>query len=401
MDRTILHCDMNSFFASVELLDHPELKDVPVAVAGDPEKRHGIILAKNQAAKEYGVKTAETVRQAEQKCPGIVFLPPHHEKYRDYSRKINKIYQEYTDMVEPFSVDESWLDVTASHKLFGTGKEIADTIRERVKRELGLTLSAGVSFNKIFAKMGSEYKKPDATTVITRDNYKDLLWPLPVGDLFFAGFATAEKLRSMGIMTIGDLARADRDALSARLGTQGPLLRSYARGEDLSPVRPGDQKRKIKSVGHGITFTRDLTGEEDIMTALTGLSDMVAVRLRRYGLMARGIRAEIKSPDLKSFTRQKKLASPTDLAAEIRTAAMELIRESGFTDRPVRLLAVTGFDLTDTEDPVQLSLLTAYDNSYHEKTASVEKAMDEIRKKYGDGAIGYAGLLGNDIGVDF
>ena len=400
MDRVILHCDMNSFYASVELLDHPELRDLPVAVAGDPEHRHGSILAKNQAAMAFDIRTAETVWQAKKKCPDLVLLPPHHEKYRDYSHRLNQIYQEYTDMVEPFSVDESWLDVTDSQRLFGSGRKIADTIRERVRRELGLTLSAGVSYNKIFAKMGSEYKKPDATTEITRENYQKLLWPLPVGDLFFVGFATAEKLMSMGVRTIGDLARADREALSQRLGAQGPLLRSYARGEDRSPVRRYDQKRKIQSVGHGLTFSRDLVGEQDIRTALTRLSDMVAVRLRRYQLKARGIRLEMKGTDLRSISRQQKLDAPTDLASEIREAAFSLVRSAWPMDRPIRLLTVTGYDLTDEEDPVQLSLFSGDGTAAHEKNASVERTMDRIRDKFGDDAIGFAGLLHNDIGID-
>lgn len=195
MDRVILHCDVNSFYASVELLEKPELLDKPVAVSGNPDNRHGIVLAKNEAAKRFGIVTAETVWQAKKKCPELVFLSPHHDKYRQFCEKLNAIYNQYTNLVEPFSVDESWLDVTASRKLFGDGKTIADTLRKRVKEELGLSLSIGVSYNKIFAKMGSEYKKPDATTVISAENYRRLLWPLPVSEMFFVGFATAEKLK--------------------------------------------------------------------------------------------------------------------------------------------------------------------------------------------------------------
>ena len=209
-DRTILHCDMNSFFASVELLERPELADVPMAVSGDPEHRHGIILAKNDIAKSYGVVTAETIWQARSKCPDLHLVRPHHKKYAAFSEKINRIYYRYTDMVEPFSIDESWLDVTASRRLFGTGKEIADSIRRTVKEELGLTLSAGVSFNKIFAKMGSEYKKPDATTVISRENFKDILWPLPAGEFFTVGRSSARKLAQYGIRTVGDIACSDK-----------------------------------------------------------------------------------------------------------------------------------------------------------------------------------------------
>ncbi|MDO4552747.1 MAG: DNA polymerase IV, partial [Bacillota bacterium] len=260
MDRTILHCDMNNFYASVELLSHPELAGRPVAVCGNPENRHGIILAKNGEAKAFGVVTAETVWQARKKCPGLVLLPPHHSRYARYSRLINEIYRQYTDMVEPLSIDESFLDVTGSLKLFGSGREIADKIRQQVKQEHGLTLSAGVSFNKLFAKMGSDYKKPDATTEITRENYQSLLWPLPVRQFYSVGGATAEKLREMGIRTIGDLARTDRQLLLAALGKNGGQLHDYANGLDQRPVALFEERRKMKSVGNGVTFRRDLLG---------------------------------------------------------------------------------------------------------------------------------------------
>lgn len=253
-DRVILHCDMNGFFASVELLEHPELKDKPMAVSGDPNNRHGIILAKNQIAKEYGVVTAETIWKAKQKCPDLQLVRPHMSKYKHYCTLINEIYQRFTDMVEPFSIDESWLDVTASQKLFGSGKEIADTIRETVKAELGLTLSAGVSFNKIFAKMGSEYKKPDATTEITRDNYKEILWPLPAREFFGVGRATADKLLHLGIHTIGDIATAPKELLVAHFGKHGNIMWEHANGLDESPVSLYSEREPIKSVGNGINL---------------------------------------------------------------------------------------------------------------------------------------------------
>lgn len=318
MDRVILHCDMNNFYASVELLERPDLAGMPVAVCGDPEGRHGIILAKNQLAKAAGVVTAETVWQAKKKCPGLQFVRPHHDKYKDFSQQINQIYQQYTDMVEPFSIDESWLDVTASQRLFGSGRQIADTIRQRIKGELGLTLSVGVSYNKIFAKMGSEYKKPDATTEITRENYRALLWDKPVGEMFFVGWATAEKLAGLGISTIGDLARANPASLKALLGKQGPLLHQYANGLDDSPVALYNQREKIKSVGNGITFRRNLTGLDDILTAVTSLSDTVASRLRKYQMKAWGVKVDIKDPGFKTISRQKQLPNATHLASEIR-----------------------------------------------------------------------------------
>ena len=399
MDRIILHCDINSFFASVELLDHPELRDMPVAVSGDPELRHGIILAKNQAAKACGVVTAETVWQARRKCPDLVLLPPQHEKYREFSRRLNRLYQEYTDMVEPFSIDESWLDVTACRTLFGSGTQIADRIRHRVREELGITLSAGVSYNKIFAKMGSEYRKPDATTEITRSNYQQLLWPMPVNEMFFVGFATAERLKAADIHTIGDLALADTRMLERLLGKQGPLLRSYARGEDDSPVRRYDQRNKIKSVGNGITFRRNLTGEDDILTALTRLSDTVAGRLRKYQLKAGGVKVDIKDIQLKTISRQTQLTRPTNLADELRRTAMELIRSFWPSQKPIRLITLTAISLCDEAGEEQLSLFRE-ENAAREKTESVERTMDAIRSRFGDSAIGFGQIIGNDIGID-
>lgn len=399
MDRVILHCDMNNFYASVELLERPDLADMPVAVCGDPEGRHGIILAKNQLAKAAGVVTAETVWQAKKKCPGLQFVRPHHDKYKDFSQQINQIYQQYTDMVEPFSIDESWLDVTASQRLFGSGRQIADTIRQRIKEELGLTLSVGVSYNKIFAKMGSEYKKPDATTEITRENYRALLWDKPVGEMFFVGWATAEKLAGLGISTIGDLARANPASLKALLGKQGPLLHQYANGLDDSPVALYNQREKIKSVGNGITFRRNLTGLDDILTAVTSLSDTVASRLRKYQMKAWGVKVDIKDPGFKTISRQKQLANATHLASEIRAASIEIIRQSWRLSDPIRLLTITAINLTDESESEQLSLFDT-DAESREKGESIERTMDDIRKKFGDSAVTFGSVLDNDLGID-
>ena len=401
-DRVILHCDMNSFFASVELLDHPELKDRPVAVCGDPERRHGIILAKNDHAKKFGVVTAETIWQAMKKCPNLYLLPPHYEKYDHYFKVINKIYGEYTDQVEPFSIDESWLDVTASQKLFGSGVKIADEIRSRVKKEFGLTLSAGVSFNKFFAKMGSEYKKPDATTVISRDNFKERLWPLPINEMFMVGFASADKLKSIGINTIGDLAVADDGLLLSLIGKQGPLLKAYANGLDESPVETSDAKRKIKSVGNGVTFKRNLENENDILTALTGLSDTVASRLRSYGLKAHGVKVDIRDPEFSDISRQKQFSSPTDLAMDLKEGALDLIHSSWTKGKPIRLITLTAINLTDHDSDTQLSFfdLENKEKESQEKNQSIEKAMDSIREKFGDSSIAFGQIIDNDIGID-
>jgi len=399
MDRMILHCDMNAFFASVELLEHPELRDKPMAVCGNPKNRHGIIVAKNEIAKKAGVKTAETIWQAKRKCPDLRIVAPHHEKYAFYSKMINEIYYRYTDMVEPFSIDESWLDVTASLNLFGSGKDIADSIRNVVKSELGLTLSVGVSFNKIFAKMGSEYKKPDATTVITRENFKSILWPLPVGEMFFVGKGMETKLLSAGILTIRDLAAADRQFLCNMLGKHGAMVHDYANGLDNEPVAFAWEKRKIKSVGNGLTFKRDLTSREDIITAVTALSDTVAGRLRKYQMKAWGIKVDIKDPYFKSISRQKQLEVPTNLTDEISRAAQELILKSWNVNTKIRLLTVTGINLIDENDDQQLSLFLT-DSEKREKAEKLERTIDEIRSKYGRKAVNFGQIIQNDIGID-
>ncbi len=397
MERTILHCDMNAFFASVELLTRPDLRDVPMAVCGDPKNRHGIILAKNEPAKAAGVVTAETIWQARRKCPNLVLLPPHHERYAAFSRAINRIYLRFTDLVEPFSIDESWLDVTASIKLFGDGKAIADTIRQTVREELGLTLSAGVSFNKIFAKLGSDYKKPDATTVITRDNFRDILWPLPVARMLFVGKATAVKLNENGIKTIGDLAQAAKPLLTALLGKQGEILWRYANGLDEAPVTRFGTRDPAKSIGHSITFRRDLRNAEDIDTAITALADAVAGRLRRHHVKAGGLKVDIKDPALKVISRQKTLLRPTDLTGELRQAALALLGETWQPGAPIRMLTLTAMQLTEGEEE-QLSLFTPT-QAKTRQSADVDAAVDSIRARFGQEAITFGGLIGNDLGI--
>ena len=398
-NRVILHCDMNGFFASVELLDYPELRDKPMAVCGDPESRHGIILAKNEIAKRYGIVTAETLWQARKKCPDLQTVPPHHKKYQHYSRLINEIYLQYTDMVEPFSVDESWLDVTASQKLFGNGKQIADKIRHQVKKELGLTLSAGVSFNKIFAKMGSDYKKPDATTVITQENYKNILWPLDIRDLFFVGKATADKLQGIGIHTIGQLAESDRQTVTALLGKQGGVIHDYANGLDQTPVSRFDEREEIKSVGNGTTFRRNLEGIQDIRTAVIALSDTVAVRLRQKKKKAFGVKVDIKDPSLKVISRQQQLDNPTNLAENIADTAVSIIEKSWNLRHPIRMLTVTAINLCPEDQAQQLSLFSS-ENIQNETGEKMERTMDDIRKKFGRNAITFGRIIKNDIGLE-
>ena len=400
-DRVILHCDLNCFFASVELLRYPALRDVPVAVCGDPESRHGIVLAKNEAAKQLGVKTAETIWQARQKAPHLITLPPHHGLYREYSRKVNAIYGQYTDLVEPFGIDESWLDITGSMHLFGgDGKSIADQLRERLREELGLTISVGVSFNKIFAKLGSDYKKPDATTVIDRGNWQAIVWPLPVGDLLGVGRSTQKLLRQYGVETIGQLAAFPRQTLETLLGKHGTQLHDYANGLENSPVRPQHEAEPVKSVGNGTTFPRNLTRWEEVRSGLAVLSDSVAGRLRRQGLYCGGVALTIRNAQFHQFSRQVRLDAPTHLQKDIYQTALALARQSWHAPDPIRALTVTALYLTDSADSFQqLDLLDGAAAQREEKQERLEQAMDAIRGKYGKGAISF-GNAGKFSGWD-
>lgn len=396
MDRVILHCDCNNFFASVESVLHPEFKTVPMAVAGDPSQRHGIILAKNELAKAAGVQTAEPVWQAQRKCPGLLLVPPHHGRYEDFSRRINEIYQSYTDLVEPFSIDESWLDVTGSQRLFGDGKSIADQIRRTVRHQIGVTVSVGVSFNKIFAKLGSDYKKPDATTVISRKDVARIVHPLPVGDLFGVGRRVQAELARLGIRTIGQLAAADRDLLIRRFGKAGLTLSVYARGEDDSPVNP--ERAPIKSVGNGTTYPKDLVMRSEIYHHILLLSDRVAGRLRHEGKKGFTVQISVRDPMLSTVQRQKKLDQPTWLAKEIAAVAMGLLDQYWKVgSAPIRALTVSVSDLTDASDgPIQYSLLPTEAASRSEQQEKVEAAMEQLRRRYGKSVISF-GKSGEDF----
>ena len=387
MDRIILHCDLNCFYASVELLSHPDLRDVPMAVCGDPQSRHGIILAKNEPAKKFGVQTAETIWQAKKKCPDLVLLPPHHDLYREYSRKVNAIYDEYTDLVEPFGIDESWLDVTHTLHLFGgDARALADALRERMKRQLGLTLSVGVSFNKVFAKLGSDYKKPDATTVISRENWNELVWPLPVGDLLYVGGAARKLLKQYGITTIGQLAACKPEMLETLMGKMGTQLYDYANGLDRDPVRSRYDTEPVKSVGNGTTFPQNLTTREQVHAGIAVLADSVASRLRHAGLYAGGVQVTVRDPQFHDRSRQRQLAAPTHLIRDLTDAAMELLYELWKPPSPIRALTVTAIHLVQKGEAYeQVDLFSSGPGK--EKQEKLEGAMEQIRKKFGADAI--------------
>ena len=390
MERIILHCDLNSFYASVELLSHPELKRVPAAVCGDPTSRHGIILAKNEPAKRFGVQTAETIWQAKKKCPDLVLLPPHHRLYREYSRKVNDIYGQYTDLVEPFGIDESWLDVTGTLHLFGgDARALADTLRRRMREELGLTLSVGVSFNKVFAKLGSDYKKPDATTVIAPENWREMVWPLPVGDLLYVGGAARKLLGQYGIDTIGQLSACKPEMLEQLMGKMGLQLYQYANGLDTDPVRSRFEKEPVKSVGNGTTFPQNLTTRQQVRQGIAMLSDSVASRLRHLGLYAGGLQVTVRDPQFRDRSRQMQLAAPTHLIREVTETAMALTEQIWKPPSPIRALTVTAIHLVEAGEAYEQVDLFGGSAAQRQRSEKLEAAMDRIRGKYGTGAISY------------
>ncbi len=382
MERTILHCDCNGFYAGVECVQNPKLKTVPMAVGGDEESRHGIILAKNEIAKKFGIQTAETIWQAKRKCPDLVMVRPHHDLYSQYSKRVMDIYKEYTDYVEPFGLDEAWLDVTASKRLFGDGVKIANELRKRVREETGLTISVGVSFCKVFAKLGSDYKKPDATTVFSVDNWKLFIYPLSVRELLFVGKKTGDELERIGIKTIGQLASLDEHILTEHFGKAGIMLSRYARGLDNEPVKSIYEKNEVKSVGNGITFRKDLLGEEEIRGGVYALSDSIASRMRKKGLKCTTVQVMIKDPKFKTISRQKKLEFPTYTSRDIREAAMDIIKRSWNMKLPIRMLSVTGTNLV-SEDKVFSQMSLFGDDEEEKKIEKFEKTVDNLKARFG------------------
>lgn len=328
MERTILHSDMNCFYASVEMLHHPELAGKPLAVGGDPEARHGIVLTANYIAKKSGVKTGMALWQAKQVCPEIIFVPPRMDLYLRFSRMAQEIYSEYTDLREPFGIDESWLDVSASTSIKGDGMKIANEISKRIKHELGVTVSIGVSWNKIFAKLGSDYKKPDAITEFSRENYKSLAWNLPAGDLIYVGRSTNKKLQTLGIKTIGELANTEPAILENRLGKMGLVLHTFANGWDETPVCVEGYQAPIKSIGNSTTTPRDLVNDLDVKIILMALSESVASRLRENGFQCKVVEISIRDNELYHFSRQCKLKRPTNITDEIVQAAYRLFKDN-------------------------------------------------------------------------
>lgn len=392
-DRVILHSDCNGFYASVECLHNPSIRNKPVAVSGDAENRHGIILAKNEIAKKYHIKTGEAIWQAKQKCPELVTVPAHFELYKRFSKMARRIYRDYTDLIEPFGLDESWLDVT--HNINQSGMDIAEEIRNRVKNELGITVSIGVSFNKIFAKFGSDYKKPDAITHITRDNYKQIVWDSPAEDLLYVGRATKKKLNQLGIYTIGDIANAPIDILRRNLGKWGDLIYGFANGYDSSPVAHMDYSSEVKSIGNSTTTPRDMKTFEDVKVVLYVLCDSVCRRMREQGFMARTVGISVRDNELNIFTRQCTLDDYTNLTRNITKAAVELFKRSYNMQRPLRSIGVNATDFVHDNIPHQMSLLQNEKQLINNE--KLDKTLDKLKKRFGNYAVRPAVLLGDNL----
>jgi len=386
-----LHSDLNAFYASVECLYNPAIRDLPVAVCGDPAARHGIVLTKNQHAKKCGIITGQPIWQAKQFCPKLVVVEPHYDLYLKFSKLAREIYYEYTDQIESFGIDECWLDCTGSTALFGGGEEIAEKIRERVFAELGITVSVGVSFNKIFAKLGSDYKKPDAVTVFSRENYKEKVWPLPVADLLYVGGATDRKMRKFGIYTIGQLAGYDTKLLYSNFGKVGIMLQRFANGQDHTPVSANGQSAAIKSIGNSMTAHRDLETLEDVWAMLLLLSESVAARLRENGFKCRTVQISVRDKNLFCCERQGKAAVPTCLSGEIAADAMNIFKTKYRMAAPLRSIGVRACDLVPMDSNVQMSLF--YDYGKQKRMEKLETAIDDLRERYGYFAVQKGSLM--------
>ena len=396
MERTILHCDMNNFYASVECMLNPSLRGHPVAVGGDVENRHGIILAKNYEAKKFGIQTGEALWQAKQKCPKLIIVPPHYEEYLKYSRLAHSIYADYTDLIEPYGMDEVWMDVTGSTKAFGNGEVIANTLRERIKYELGLTISVGVSFCKVFAKLGSDMKKPDAVIVIPKDSFRDIIWALPASDMLGVGRSTEKFLSSYGIHTIGQLANAYPDLMQRKLGKNGMVLLAFANGEDRSKVAPQDYEPPMKSIGHGITTMQDLENNAEVWNIMLALTQDIGHKLRVYNKNASGVAIYIRyivDKQIVGKQWQCQLPVRTHSAAIIAKEAYRLFERSYGWEYPIRSVTVRAINLCSQDLPEQLQFFS--DAATVERKEKLETVVEDIRRRFGKYSIQPACLCQN------
>ena len=384
LNRIILHCDLNNFYASVECVKNPQLQGKPVAVCGNQDDRHGIVLAKSQIAKICGVKTGDTILEARKKCPDLIVVNTDFDAYYHYSQLVKKIYARYTDLIEPFGMDECWLDVTGSTTLFGDGEQIANTIREQTKRETGLTISVGVSFNKIFAKLGSDMKKPDAVTIISRDNFKEKIWGLSASELLFVGRRTTKTLEKYGIYTIGDIANIHPSFLKKILGKNGVDLWLYANGNDISSVAHIDSKIIMKSVSRGITCVNSLGSIEEVQRVIAELCVNVSRGLRCEQLLATGVQLAVKDDNLNTHQYSSLLCVPTHSAKEIFNASCELIKNHKW-NRKIRSLSVRTYNLIPENSIQQLTF--DFNIEQHEKIEMEDRTIMQIKGEYGKNTI--------------
>lgn len=393
-DRCILHSDMNCFYASVEMMMNPALKNVPMVVCGAAENRQGIILTKNEPAKKYGIKTGMVNWEAQKLCPELVLVHPHYDLYLKYSELARALYAEYTDLVEPFGMDECWLDLSKNVRSFDEGIAIAEQIRERVKEELGLTVSIGVSYNKIFAKLGSDMKKPDAVTVIRPSDMQSRIWPLPASELLYVGRATTRRLEKYGILTIGDLANTQPDYLRHIFGVNGEKIWRFANGTDTSRVMNIREVNPIGSIGHGVTCTSDLVNDTEVFRVLLSLSQDLGHRLMLHGLTAGGVQLSVRKNDLQFLQFQTRLPYLTRSPSELTHFAMALFQKHYEWDGPVRALTIRATHLQAADQPQQLHL--DQDDRKYKRSEKLLGAVEEIRRRFGDDAITMACLLEED-----
>lgn len=389
MDRTILHIDVNNFFASIEIMLNPNLKGFPVAVCGSEDDRHGIVLAKSYEAKKFGVKTAETVWQAKKKCPNLIIVPPQYEEYKKYSKLIQNIYYSYTDQVEPFGLDECWLDVTGSLKLFGNVENIAEEIKERVKKEIGVTVSIGVSFTKTFAKLGSDLKKPDAITYISKENFKNIVWPLVTNEIIGVGKSTFKILEEMNLKTIGELANCDISLLEQKLGKHGRILWKRVNGIDDEIVDANIYIASPKSIGNGKTFRNDLTKINDIRSAFQNLTYEISNKLKKHRLEAKNIQIVIRDNQFNDKQLQCELPTITSSSLIITNTAMDLFKKYKW-NKPIRALTIRAINLIEEGTNDQISLFEEKDE--YEKIKKIDKVMFEINNKFGPNSVKFSNI---------
>ncbi|WP_102027370.1 DNA polymerase IV [Salirhabdus sp. Marseille-P4669] len=376
--RIIFHVDMNSFYASVEAAYNPDLKGKPLAIAGNPEERKGIVVTSSYEARAKGVKTTMPLWQARKLCPNLIVMTPNFPRYREASSNMFQILADITPYVQPVSIDEGYMDITECAHL-GTPIEIAESIQKRLKNELDLPCSIGIAPNKFLAKMASDMKKPLGITVLRKRELSTKLWPLPIHEMYGVGEKTAQKLRNIHIETIGDLANTDVYELKALLGINGERLHSRANGYDPRPVDP-EAVSDFKSIGNSQTLPYDTTDEREIEKLLASLSEKVANRMRRKGVVAENIQISIRYFDRKTITRSKQLSDYVEISEDIFLIAKEMFH-ANWNQKAIRLLGVTATNLVEKDELTQQLDLFTYENEA--KNEKLYEAVDKLNEKYG------------------